>query len=282
VARHPLITLVAAGLTPNLGASALNLTYNIKNLVGPLGPKVADLFYGWQLPVVNSILYGSALAVLVPMGLGLAHTVAKAGRREPIEPARLEKARKTSFRLTEWVTWLPFSMWIVSGIFFTLWWHIADVLPPEFEYKRVMLRFLTSQLICGLIAATSTYFMMGSVIFRVHYPLLFQLEPPDENAPQNLWRMERNGWLHFFIAVAVTPLAVVAIAVGQVFPAEKGSMTTVFAVMGVVGLVNSGVAFVLLRAMLHDAAALRAAAHSTSFGPAAPDSFTSSSLSASF
>jgi hypothetical protein len=111
------------------------------------------------------------------------------------------------------------------------------------------------------------FFLVTFFSMRVFYPTLFQADADDPAALVDLARLERRSWVYFFVTVAVLPLAIIVIALVGSNPNTTSNPTglgvtevqLVFAVLGIVGLSNSGIAFILLSAVRKDIAALSVA-----------------------
>ena len=80
-----------------------------------------------------------------------------------------------------------------------------------------------------------------------YYPTLFQAEHTDLSALGMVRRLQQRTWIYFGVAVVVPPLAITVMAILSVAAENMPQWT--FGVLGLVGLINSGLIFALSRAV---------------------------------
>ena len=90
---------------------------------------------------------------------------------------------------------------------------------------------------------------------RAFYPTLFQVDHTDLSALGTVRSLQQRTWIYFGLAVVVPPLSMVVMVIMLGFAKESMPQST-FAILGLVGLINSGLVFVLLRSVQSGLAAL--------------------------
>lgn len=205
--RQPLRWLIALGLLPNACVSLLNIWAN-----GRLTTHNFDraFFDNVEKPAVNMLAYTvgivAALLILGPIARNL-----QSGRRLS-EDQRHRMARR-SLTAPAQASLVILALWSVSGLIFPLWNRVS-------QHSHVgvidVSAFVVSQVLHGIIAATTTFALASLVTTRAFLPRFL---PDGEDAAgqreldKHLERLSRAGG-----ALALTPLiAVLALAFSDQF-----------------------------------------------------------------
>jgi hypothetical protein len=209
------------------------------------------LFFHSQLLGVNTVVYLVALAVILYTGGRVLQRVSRlaGGRKDPDPPSAAMLRR--CLTLGGIVAVLSAVLWAVSGFVFPAWMHYvqgaASRLTPE-HYSH----FIVSNLLCGMIAATQTYYVVTFMCLRYCYPWLLQARQADARDTGDLADLVRRGRIFLGVTLSVPFLALPAVVLINF---HRG----VIAGLGGVGLVGCGVAYLLDLAIRADASALAAA-----------------------
>ncbi len=157
--------------------------------------------------------------------------------------------------IADQLTWLGFGLWILSAFVFPTWLRATGHYDPKHGYDY--LYFFLSQIICGLIASTQTFFMLAFVAVRGFYPLLVRLDRSDPEEVDRLLRLSRHCYWYFGLAVAAPLVAIVVL--GVTLSNEETIIHWLTVGLALIGIVNSALVWKLLQAIQGDIAALAAA-----------------------
>jgi hypothetical protein len=162
-------------------------------------------------------------------------------------------------------------LWGVSGFMFPAWMqflssHGSRLTPAHYSH------FVASNLLCGMIAATQSYYVVTFLSVRYCYPWLMQARTSDARDVAALADLARRGRIVLGLTVAVPFIDLLA-AVYVQFDRP------VIAAMGAIGLAGCGMAYLLDLTIRGDLAALAAAISpgSDPLGGESVDSFLSGS-----
>ena len=97
-------------------------------------------------------------------------------------PGASARWRERSLWLGRYVSLVSGVEWFVSGLVFPIWLQIALGTPTGLD-ARQYIHFFGSQAVCGLLAATTTFFLVTWYSLRVLSPVLID---PDHDDP-NMW-----------------------------------------------------------------------------------------------
>jgi hypothetical protein len=209
-ARHALAAILISGLCANLLASALNIAYNRAEIIVPVGP-AAEAVFARLLWIVNPILYGAAVALLLRLAwpvLRSVRTAAAAGARRPRAPPFVSSR---SLWLGDYVAGVTAVAWLVSGVMFPVWLQAEAAEGAGLGFSEYV-HFMSSQVVCGLIAATQSFFLVTFLNLRVFFGLLVDLETYDAAISQALRALAVRGRYYFLLAVSVPLIAIVPLA----------------------------------------------------------------------
>jgi serine/threonine protein kinase len=206
---------------PAAAARAFDLAIGVVNVVAfPLG-----IWIGWRLiaPIVRAV-HGQADG----------HAVAA--------------VRRASLVFADRMTWIAVALWVACGIGGAVLFAVRAGLPP----MAVRLMFLQSSLVCGLMAAAYTFFLVTLLVLRAIYPALLCRKAAPHDAPELAAVARRSGW--YLLIAGGGPL--VTMAVMFVLGSEDRPALALLTFAGLAGLASS---FWAYREISADAAALIAA-----------------------
>ncbi|MEX0714591.1 MAG: serine/threonine-protein kinase [Pirellulales bacterium] len=251
-ARHCLGAMVVAGLVPNVTASGLNIAYNYFEIVRLLDrPGVSEqarrVFYE-QLVIVNPVFYALAIGLLIRLAWPVLDSVLRIeSRREP-RPRRLATARSRCLKLGDYVAWVAGALWTISGIVFPVWLHASTGHVKAIYY----LHFMTSQVLCGLIAATLSFFCITFLAVRAFYPSLIRGEAGELGQLDDLQGLKRRTNVYFLLAVPGPLLAIFAV----LLLADTRADRIAIGILGVVAFLNFLITYRLSQLIHQDIDAL--------------------------
>jgi len=254
VRRFPLTAMFAAGLLPNIIFSVLNLAYNIPAIFGTLGKSIYDVLVDPVVTLINAAAFGVGIAILLPLSWPVARAVARIHRDQPREKDYDPRWRRRALRLADWTACVSGAEWLITGLVFPTW--LSREVPAEkFHTAVIFTHFIASQALCGMMASTLAFFFVCVLSVRAFYPALFQVDHTDLAALDWVRGLQQRTWIYFGVAVVVPPLSMIVMVLVLTIADENMPQWT-FAVLGLVGLINSGLVFVLLRSAQSALAAL--------------------------
>jgi eukaryotic-like serine/threonine-protein kinase len=198
ILRHPFVWLVVLVVLPQLAASAVNIYYNLTQIVAVLNDAQKEKFYQ-TLFVYNLFAYPVGIPACVFGVWSIARCWKSLSNAERVSEADGKKARRRALRLPLLIAGLtaygwfpggiifPFSIWMTTGLRITLACH-----------------FVASFFISGMIALAYSLCGVEFVVLRGLYPGLwldarhFSAIARDELAPVQL-HLTLIQWLAFLI-----------------------------------------------------------------------------------
>ncbi len=256
----PIRVFVIAGVLPHVVFSILSIVVNYWLVIRPLGD-AAEKVFRWQIATVNTFAYTLGVA----QGVYLVWPVIKAmrdyQRKKPLDPAALPFLRKRSLVMGDYLTWIGFALWVISGLVFPTWLQLVGVYDPD--KTDSYLYFFMSQVICGLIASTLSFFILNFVSLSGFHPLLIQ-EARDDMRQEIDRLMRLGGRARYYLGLAfAAPLMAILVLEFIKIPGDTDTaqLATKLATVGLVfiGLLSGTAAFFLLGRIRGDIAALAAA-----------------------
>jgi eukaryotic-like serine/threonine-protein kinase len=266
--RFSVLALLLAGLAPNVAASALSIGYNQTTIVSKLGDAAQSVF-NKQLAVINPIAYSLAVAWLLRLAWPVVVGVYRRRMRETESPADRAVQRHRCLRIGEYVAWVTAAAWTVSGIVFPVWMRLDERTADAMTAANYA-SFFTDLVVCGLMAATLSFFCVTFVAVRALYPQLVDANSSDADTSRDLADLARRSGIYFLAAVSVPFIAVLAVVL---LAADDRRAVIALAVIGLLAFFAS---YRLWREIEHDIASLNVVVN-----PAAALSDSSSMLSES-
>ncbi|HWB13022.1 MAG TPA: serine/threonine-protein kinase [Pirellulales bacterium] len=247
--RFTVLALLIAGLVPNIAASALSIGYNQTTIISQLG-KDAQRVFNLQLAVINSIAYSAAVAWLLWLAWPVVVGVYRRRMKQTEAPGDRAVQRHRCLRIGEYVAWVTAAAWLVSGIVFPVWLRL-DPRTADTMKASTYASFFTDLVVCGLMAATLSFFCVTFVAVRALYPQLVDAHGSDPDATRGLTSLARRSRYYFLAAVSVPFIALVAVVL-LLTADDRGA---VFG-LAVIGLCAFFVSYRLSREIENDVASL--------------------------
>ncbi|MFM8984613.1 MAG: hypothetical protein ACKONH_00890 [Planctomycetia bacterium] len=139
--------------------------------------------------------------------------------------------RHGSLVFADRMTWIAVTLWIACGIGGAVLFAAQAGLPPV----PVRLMFLQSSLVCGLMAAAYTFFLVTLLVLRAIYPALLGRTAAPDDAAQLAAVGSRSGW--YLLMAGGGPL--VTMAVMFLLGSEDRPALALLTFAGLAGLASS-------------------------------------------
>ncbi|MCA9003981.1 MAG: serine/threonine protein kinase [Planctomycetaceae bacterium] len=215
---------------PNILAGMFNFFHNQKHIIEHL-KNSQDAFWKIQ-SAINLIAY--------PTGLGLVGWLTWlllrfAANSETGAKPDLQKSvvmQKRCLRLGHYAALICTAEWIIAGIAYPVSMHYAIGSLPATAY----IHFLSSLLLCGLIAASYPFF--GVTYFSLHtiYPRLIQNSDFTQLAPDSYQQLKRLSWVYLIMAFLVPTLSIASLAMINLNDKIAIGILTVAGTLGAVSI----------------------------------------------
>ena len=235
---------------PNIVLSVLNVAYNWKEIVDRLSTEEQRVFFNFQIVGINSIAYTLGLGYVCYTRGKVFRTLSRLARGEKIEPPPTSVMVRRCLTLGSATAMITAILWAVSGFVFPLWIHFGAGTTSELTAQHFT-HFVVSNLLCGMISATQSYYVVTFFAVRFCYPWLLSARPPDAREVNDLANLARRGRVFLALTVAVPFLALSALVLINFDRAVIGAL-------GAIGLAGCALAYVLDLAIRADLSALAA------------------------
>lgn len=226
--NHPVLSVVVAGLVPNLLMGRYNYVYNNQAIIQPLtelSAAFADRFHTVQL-VVNSLAFPLGAAI----GIWAAYSTLRLLRADNKESNAEGGHRVLMF--SRFVSIFSLIMWTISGLVFPIAinWGLDTPAPSS-----VYLHFFTDLALCGFAAVAYPYFLLTTLATRLYVPALVRNKVFDGPRYRDLQTLRLLNKVHLVLTVLVPTLgAFLAIMIDS---QQKTSLLLAIGV-GIVGFVS--------------------------------------------
>ena len=235
VRQHPFLSLMLAGLIPNVLAAIFNIVYNEAEIVAHWDE--AKSAFESIVPPINGVLFAIGISIMALSILPVARELRRLRGSGPTDEKNLSRLRRRCLRLGSIAALVCVVTWAAAGLIWPIVLRMSAAPPPQ--GMEAYIHFLLSLVICGLIAAAYPYFLITFLAVRVLYPALVGPGGLDSSDDPALRRVERE-LSRFRAAAAAVPLIAVAML------ASRGaSETYAVAILSVTGLAGTLLAFAL-------------------------------------
>ena len=254
--RWPFWFFVVIGLAPSVIFSTLNLAFNSGEIILPADTPehtaVSNFFWKVEVSAVNGVSFPIAIILVISFAWPVLTAVGKLGSGQKIESEELARRRGRALWVGDFAAWMGMSLWIISGFVFPFWldMHFGDAADIGFQQYR---GFMASQIACGLISSTLTFFLLTFMFVRAFYPVLVRPEQAHGEEVDDLVRLQRRCEWCFYLTVSAPFIAVAVLAFFGTKAALEQAWMGALAIIGVVVCV---LAFRLLQALRIDVSAL--------------------------
>jgi serine/threonine protein kinase len=235
VRRYPVLCIFAAGLVPNILVSVFNIFYNFEEIIKKW--PVDKALFGQVIQAVNGFFFPFGLLILGLLLVPIRRALGRTRSGVSVRPSELARWRVRSLFVGRITAAICVGCWLAAAVVWpTILW--LKVGPPE-PGTGLVVHFMGSFVVCGLMAATYPFFLVTFLCVRVIYPTLLGRSGPGPNDTAALRGLERILVRYRAMAAAI-PLAAVGLLAGIGVVNEVA--VTILSVTGVVGTL---MAFVL-------------------------------------
>ncbi len=230
VRRFGVISLLIAGLIPNITCSAINIGYNLFLSTHRDDPIVQATFRDVMLFTLNAIAYSAGILLLWWLSRRVCQTVSILHGGGKVPETDMPALRKRCLVIGNYAAWVTLAAWVLTGLTFPSWMEWLEGRMPEDDRAIDSLRFVhffVSHVICGLMAAALAFYLVTFVSVRHLYPALISTHRDDEAALVEVARLRPVLHNYFILATTVPVLTLIVLTLMK------------FDSFGVVGLVSA-------------------------------------------
>jgi hypothetical protein len=257
---------------PNIVMCVLNIAYNWRGIIRDLGPDAQAHFIQFQIVGINLLAYTIGLGYVVYSRGRMLGVVARLAGGKKVEPPPSDDMLRRCLTFGGAVGVVTGVLWGLSGFILPAWLQLAAEAESQLTFQKFA-HWIVSQLLCGMIAATQSYYVVAFLSVRYCYPWLLQSRVVDASAAAELGELARRGRVVLGFTVAVPFIALMAAGL-------INFDRLVILALGGVGLAGCGLAYLLDLNIRGDVAALAAAINPSGdplFATDSVDSFTTRS-----
>lgn len=229
----PIVTVVTAGLTPNILAGIFNLNYNHFRIAQMNVAELKERFDKVQV-IVNVIAF--SLGIIV--GIWAVRRVASLLGRD--KPDTAVKGGKDVLFFGWFISRLTLVEWSIAGLIFPLAMNLGQQIPEAIGFYS---HFFISLALCGFAAAVFPYFLLTALAVRVYFPALVRNGIVEGPRWHDLRRLRRLNIIHLVLFVVVVLLGILLVTMS-----ETGSeLQWALKLVATAGLFGFGAVFALER-----------------------------------
>ena len=252
--RHPVSSTLLLGLVPNLVMGLVVIVYTWIEIVTRLSPEDKSVFQV-QLLAINLTGYVLGLGYICTTRWRVFKKLAKTRAGEPdSSPPSLDLIRR-SLTMGAATAGITAALWSVSGFVFPTWIHYGAGAMSRLSGEDYA-HFVLANLLCGMIAATQSYFVVTFLSVRNCYPWLVQGRTDDAREVGELASIARLGRIAFGVTVALPFIALAALLAGR---SDGHSDRAVIGSLAAIGFIGCVLAYLLDLAIRADLGALATA-----------------------
>lgn len=209
ILRYPMLSVFLAALIPNILTSAFQIFYNSSAIIAKW-PVPSEVFNG-VIQAVNGFFFPLGLLILGLMIRPIDVALRSKRFAEPVDLSALTHARLRSLWLGRITAGLCVACWLAAGV---VWPTILSIIeePPQ-SGSGLIVHFVGSFVVCGLMAATYPYVLVTFLSVRVIYPALLSKDGPGPADGPNLRKVGRILDRYRVLAAAI-PLAAIGLVTG--------------------------------------------------------------------
>jgi eukaryotic-like serine/threonine-protein kinase len=250
VKRYPVASTIAIGLLPNMIMSVVNVVYNWAEIVGVLGDEDQRVFFHAQIAIINGMAYTIGLGYVFYTRGRLFRTLARLARGQRVEPPPSREMVRRCLTFGAAVAVITALLWTLSGFIFPTWMQLSAG-PTSQLSARHYTHFIVSNLLCGMIAATQSYFIVTFLSVRYCYPWLLAAHAADARDVGDLAEVARRGRIVLALTLSIPFVALAALVL-------VAFQRPVIGGLGGLGLISCAIGYLLDVTIRGDLAALAA------------------------
>ena len=245
---------------PSTFFSVMNIQFNSKEFIpvpdSPSNTAVYDFFWNREVPVVNLVSFPIAVFLVFYVAWPVLIAVGRAGTDKEAAPGELIRLRRRALWVGDSAAWLGMGLWTISGIAIPLWENLHFGEIPGVGMKQYG-NFLASQIACGWISSTLTYFLLTFMFVRAFYPVLIKPDQQHSDEADHLMRLNTRCLVCFVMTFSAPFFALFLLAFHGM--KQEGAQKAWMIILTLIGFVVSIVAFFIMQAIRTDIEALAVA-----------------------
>jgi eukaryotic-like serine/threonine-protein kinase len=247
--RHPVTSTVLLGLVPNLVMGVLIIAYTWNEIVNRLSPADQSVFQV-QLGAINLAGYALGLGYICTTRGRLFMTLARLAGGQQVATPSLDLVRR-SLTLGAATAGVTAVLWSISGFVFPTWIHFGAGSMSRLSGEDYA-HFVLANMLCGMIAATQSYYVVTFLSVRNCYPWLMRARSVEAREIRELSGVARMGRIVLGVTVS-TPF----IALAALLWTDSGR--AVIGALAAIGFLGCALAYLLDLAIRADLGALATA-----------------------
>jgi eukaryotic-like serine/threonine-protein kinase len=256
----PFVPFVIFGLIPSAVLSYANLKFNGIAIMEQTksNPAVIDCFNNAQVPIINGVSFPIAVILVLRFAWPPLIAARRIGKGATIGSSEAALARRRCLWVGDYAAWVGMALWIISGVAFPLWLQLRFGAGDGIGL-RLYQGFLASQIACGWISSTLTFFLLTFMFIHAFYPLLIR---PEEQRPEDvekLYRLDRRSSRYIYLAVCAPFFALTMLTLSGVSGQAAAYQNFWLFMLSLIGALTCGISFYLLQIIRADLAALAVA-----------------------
>lgn len=201
------VFVVLAVVIPSLLAAVFNYFYNFVSIIWPKGPEVRETFQTVQA-VINSIAFPVGIGILILLSLRLYRSIRDSRQASAVN---FHALRIRIIKLAQDSVLVPICIWTLAGAAYP----IAMKLGNAEINMADSLHFLTSLVLCGLIAAVYPFFLISYVAIRYWYPLAFRTADLNRKDIASVETMTNRVWFFMLLGVMLPTFSMLLMVATQ-------------------------------------------------------------------
>ena len=253
--RHPVTSTIFFGVLPNIVMSVLNVGFNVTEFVDKLSPEDQDIFFGSLIVGVNLIAYTLGLGYVCLTRGRVFLTLARLAGGRKVDPPPSAEMLWRCLTLGMATAGISAILWAISGFVLPSWMRFGAGSTSQVSAAHYG-NFIVSQLLCGMIAATQSYYVV--TFFAVHYcaPWLLQARAAGARDTTDLAAIAGRGRLFLGLTFSVPFVALLSLLALSAIELVALDDRAVLGGLAGLGLVGCGLAYWLELTIRADLAAL--------------------------
>jgi hypothetical protein len=194
---YPVLTITFLTLIPNAIAALLNIAYNYDAIIRPM--ENAEGIFRTFIAIINTVFFSTGLLIGGLRVNRVCYYIWNAKARAELTDEQCCNVRILSTRLGHEIAVLGISLWTLSGFVWPITMHFALGAGDIAMYRQ----FISSLILCGMIAAIYPFFLITLLSLHRFYPLLVRLGTMGDRDRRALEKLRWWTWFYFGFAAFV-------------------------------------------------------------------------------
>lgn len=205
--KYLVVFVVVSVVVPSALAAVFNYFYNFDSIIRPKGDDVAETFQRVQL-IINLIAF--------PLGIGLLITLSfqlykKLFQQERSRDLSTIECRRHILQLPLIAVLVPISIWTAAGLAYPIAMNLGNAAITVAD----SFHFLTSLILCGLIASVYPFFLISYVAIRYWYPAAFRTNELRLDDAARIEELNNRVWFFMLLGVMLPTFSMLLMVVTQ-------------------------------------------------------------------